>query len=93
VAGFAAEVELLGVMVRAEADQRTFLTATECDLILEICTEVIAMAPALPGGDPGRAARTGTELLLELAVPAVDDRLRADLACAVEVITVRKDRA
>jgi hypothetical protein len=92
MSGFAAEVELLGLLVRANASARRPLTAAECDLILDVCTEIIAMAHALPGGHPGRAARAGTGLLLELTVPTVDAEVRHELARAVEVIAVRKDR-
>lgn len=91
--GFADESELLGVLVRAEEHARDALTATECDLIVEICSEVIDMAPTLPGDHPGRAARSGAELLLELTVPGVDPTLRKELARAVEVITVRRTTA
>jgi hypothetical protein len=88
--GFASEVELLGVLVRAGKQARETLTATDCDLIVDICSQVIAMAPTLPGGHIGHAARAGAELLLENSVPGVDAGLRAELARTVETIVVRR---
>jgi hypothetical protein len=88
--GFAAEVELLGVLVRADRDARETLTATDCDLIVDVCTQVIAMAPTLPGGHIGHGARNGAQLLLEHTVPGVDPRLRDELARTVETIVVRR---
>ena len=91
--GFADETELLSVLLRAEESAREALTATECDLIVEICSEIVAMAPGLPGDHPGRAARSAAELLLEMTVPGVDRTLRQELAHAVEIITVRRTTA
>jgi len=54
------------------------------DLALDICVEVIAIAPELPGGQPGRAARSAALLLLELAMPEVAESARRDLAHAAE---------
>ena len=54
------------------------------DLALDICVEVIAIAPELPGGHPGRAARSAVMLLLELAMPDLSERHRSDLAHAAE---------
>ena len=54
------------------------------DLALDVCVEVIAIAPELPGGHPGRAARSAALLLLEMALPDVDARLRRGLAHACE---------
>jgi len=54
------------------------------DLALDICVEVIAIAPELPGGHPGRAARSAVMLLLELAMPELCDSDRRDLAHAAE---------
>lgn len=88
-----AEVELLGVLVRAGRGARETLSAAECDLIVDICSQVIAMGPTLPGGQIGRAARCGTQLLLDHAVPGVDAALRTALAEAVEAIVVRRATA
>ena len=54
------------------------------DLALDVCVEVIAIAPGLPGGHPGRAARSAALLLLEMALPDADPTLRQDLARACE---------
>jgi hypothetical protein len=54
------------------------------DLALDVCVEVIAIAPDLPGGHPGRAARSAALLLLDLALPDADLTLRQDLAHACE---------
>ena len=54
------------------------------DLALDICVEVIAIAPDLPGGHPGRAARSAVMLLLELAMPELPESTRRDLAHAAE---------
>lgn len=88
--GYGAQVELLGALVRAGRQARESLTAAECDLIVDICSQVIAMAPTLPGGDIGRAARCGTQLLLDHSVAGVDAGLRSSLARAVERIVVRR---
>ncbi|WP_017935402.1 hypothetical protein [Nocardioides sp. Iso805N] len=54
------------------------------DLALDVCVEVIAIAPELPGGHPGRAARSAAMVLLELALPELDRKLRSELAHACE---------
>ena len=54
------------------------------DLALDICVEVIAIAPELPGGHPGRAARSAVMLLLELAMPELPVADRRNLAHAAE---------
>jgi len=87
--GFPGQVELLGAFVRAGGQARGELTAAECDLMLDICTQVIAMAPTLPGAEPGRAARYGTQILLDHTVPGVAPALRDALAQAVERIVMR----
>ena len=56
---------------------------------LSVCVDVVLMAPDLPGGHPGRAARCGVQLLLDLCLPHLDRRLRDDLARACEVEVVR----
>lgn len=66
------------------------LTAVERDAVLSLCEDVIAMAPELPGGHPGRAARCGAQLLLELCLPHLDPHRRDALAHAVESIVVRR---
>lgn len=60
------------------------LPPTKRDLALDVCVEVIAIAPELPGGHPGRAARSAAMLLLEMAMPDIDARSRRDLAHACE---------
>lgn len=92
-AGSAAEIELLSVLVCAAPEARDALSASDCDLIVDICLEVAAIARDLPGGHPGRAARAGTELLLDGTVPHVDVTLRKQLAHAVEVMVVRRQSA
>lgn len=54
------------------------------DLALDVCVEVIAIAPELPGGHPGRAARSAAMLLLEMAMPELAPGARSDLAHACE---------
>ena len=54
------------------------------DLALDICVEAIAIAPDLPGGHPGRAARSAVLLLLELAMPELGADTRRALAHAAE---------
>jgi len=54
------------------------------DLALDLCVEVIAIAPDLPGGHPGRAARSAAMLLLEMAMPELEPGARRDLAHACE---------
>lgn len=54
------------------------------DLALDVCVEVIAIAPELPGGHPGRAARSAALLLLELGVPEMPCEVRSALAHACE---------
>jgi len=54
------------------------------DLALDVCVEVIAIAPGLPGGHPGRAARSAAMLLLEMAIPELESFARRDLAHACE---------
>ncbi|WGL51324.1 hypothetical protein P5P86_15320 [Nocardioides sp. BP30] len=54
------------------------------DLALDVCVEVIAIAPELPGDHPGRAARSAALLLLELALPDTAPAVRSELAHACE---------
>ncbi|MEP9383742.1 hypothetical protein [Nocardioides sp. KR10-350] len=89
----AAKVEVLGVLVRAGREVRATLSAADCDLAVETCADVAAMANRLPGAlphDRGRAARDGVALLLELGCPRVDPTLRLRLARAVEQVVVRR---
>ena len=86
----APDAELLAVLLRAQDAARDALTPTECELILEICREVAAMAPDLPGRRPAVTARHGAELLLDLSVPQVDGVLRAELGRAVEAMVLRR---
>ena len=65
------------------------LSPIERTVALRVCVDVIVMAPELPGGHPGRAARCGAQLLLDLCLPKLDRRLRDDLARACEVAVVR----
>lgn len=60
------------------------LPAHRRDLALDVCVEVIAIAPDLPGDHPGRAARSAALLLLEMAMPEVDAQQRLALAHACE---------
>jgi hypothetical protein len=60
------------------------------DLALDICVEAIAIAPELPGGHPGRAARSAVLLLLELAMPELPHTARRDLAHAAERAVVTR---
>ena len=89
-AGFADEVELLHVLMRADPAARDALTPATCDLLLGLCSAVAAMAPGLGVTHPARAARDGAALLLELATPQVDAVLRAELAGAVEAMALRR---
>lgn len=92
--GFAAEIELLSVLVRAEPEARDALSPAECDLIVEICLDMAAMGSELSTGlsaDAARAARAGTDMLLAGAVPRVDPGLRRQLARAVEAIVTRRE--
>lgn len=59
------------------------------DLAIDLCADVIAMADELPGDHPGRAARCGTQLLLDLELPTLDPALRDALARACETAVVR----
>jgi len=86
----APEAELLRVLLRARESARDALTPAECELILETCRDVAAMAPDLPGEQPSLAARHGAELLLELSLPHVDGSLREELAGAVETMAERR---
>jgi hypothetical protein len=65
------------------------LSPFERKVALRVCVDVITMAPDLPGGHPGRAARCGVQLLLDLCLPDLDRGLRDDLARASEVAVVR----
>lgn len=64
------------------------LSSIERRVALSVCADVIVMAPELPGGHPGRAARCGVQLLLDLCLPHLDKRLRDDLARVCEVAVV-----
>lgn len=60
------------------------LPARQRGQALGVCAEVIAIAPGLPGGQPGRAARSAALLLLEMALPDSDAQLRRAMAQACE---------
>jgi hypothetical protein len=58
------------------------------DLAIDLCADVITMADELPGDHPGRTARCGTQLLLDLELPTMDPELRDALARACEAAVV-----
>lgn len=64
------------------------LDPVERRVALGVCVDMIVMAPDLPGGHPGRAARCGVQLLLDLCLPDLDRGLRDGLARACEVAVV-----
>lgn len=56
------------------------------DRTVDVCLEALEMAPDLPGGHPGRAARGAVLLLLADLCPEVPEPARRDLARICELL-------
>jgi len=64
------------------------LPAAERDLVVELCTGIVAMMPELDIEHRGRAARCATQLMLAESVLGLDPDLRDGVARLCEVAVV-----
>lgn len=71
-----ASVRLLRVSTALVPPDRSDLR----DLAVDVCLEAVQLAPDLPGGHPGRAARGAALLLLADLCPEIPEPARRDLA-------------
>jgi hypothetical protein len=71
-----------------ELDATHDWTAEQRALVIGILTDVIAMAPELPG-HRGQAARSAAHLLLSHSCPWLDAEARADLGRTCELAAAR----
>lgn len=77
------DLRLFGLLATSD------LTAAERDVVVDLCTDVVAMTPELDVDHPGRTARSAVQLMLDASLPRLDPALRDHLARLCELAVVR----